>query len=118
MTTQNLDIKKGTITAPQFLIPRYGIVRLTAQNMTTNAQLLSSPTLVVAPNPSNNVIRINGVDGQGTVTIVNTLGQVVLNQSIIEPASTVDISSLPNGLFLCKIQTPTQLLTMQLSVVR
>lgn len=55
----------------------------------------------VYPNPAQNQIYINTLDKKYEKTIIyNTIGEVVKNMSF---ANNVDISNLPNGLFIVKL---------------
>jgi photosystem II stability/assembly factor-like uncharacterized protein len=61
-----------------------------------------SECLQIYPNPSSGVITIE-TPTQGHVSIMNIRGQQLLEQSIYEPNSTIDISTLPGGLYLVKM---------------
>ena len=60
-----------------------------------------SECLQIYPNPSFGVITIKP-SIQGNVYIMNISGKQLLEQSIYEPNSTIDVSALPSGLYLVK----------------
>ena len=65
----------------------------------------SEMTKVVAqplPNPTANRFTIPGVGREGVLSLVNSSGQVVRQESFV-PGSEVDISSLPKGLYLFRL---------------
>ncbi len=62
-------------------------------------------TLRISPNPSAETILVETFEMTGIyqLTIENTSGQQVLNQSVNGASTTVDISNLPKGLFVLKV---------------
>lgn len=71
--------------------------------------------LTLYPNPANDNISLEFEavnDGIATLTIVNTIGQVMLNKSvtIVDGVynDNLDISSLSNGIYSVRIQTATE----------
>jgi Pregnancy-associated plasma protein-A/Secretion system C-terminal sorting domain/GEVED domain len=57
-------------------------------------------SLVVSPNPANDILNISSGTAIDVVTVYNMLGQLVATQSINAPTGTVDISKLSNGTYL------------------
>lgn len=58
--------------------------------------------LLLYPNPANNVIRIDGLEGTHEITIYNTTGALVKTVAVSDDAEIV-ISELPEGLYLVRI---------------
>ncbi|RYD59525.1 MAG: T9SS type A sorting domain-containing protein [Sphingobacteriales bacterium] len=57
------------------------------------------------PNPATNVVTINkSTDAPAVVTICNALGQGVLNEEMNGRSMTLNVSSLPVGCYLLKLQ--------------
>ena len=64
----------------------------------------------IVPNPNNGLfeLHIDGAKGKGNLQIVNSLGQVVWSQKevdLLESGEMVDVSELPNGVYLLQIET-------------
>ena len=57
-------------------------------------------TLVVSPNPANDILNISSSLAIDVVTVYNMLGQLVASQSINAPSGTIDISKLSSGTYL------------------
>jgi photosystem II stability/assembly factor-like uncharacterized protein len=78
---------------------------------TTNAgDILNLPTindenkLIIYPNPANNAISILGAfENIESIKIFNSLGQIV--QEMRSQFDTIDISTLPNGIYSLSIET-------------
>jgi hypothetical protein len=68
----------------------------------------------VSPNPAKNNTTITILGEQGTkaqISVFNSLGQQVINSPVIEIPSSrkqilnIDLSALPSGYYLCKVET-------------
>lgn len=59
----------------------------------------------VYPNPANNVISVVSPDNVTLkVTILNLMGQVILQENDIISQTTLDVSNLPNGLYIISLE--------------
>ena len=65
---------------------------------------LEIETVEFYPNPTNNTISINTNKPIQSITIYNTIGAIVLQ----EITSSLDVSNLPNGVYLAKITLDNQ----------
>ena len=63
--------------------------------------------LSVMPNPANDVIRVNGLNGTEEVNIYNTLGQVVKSARLSDGQS-LNISDLSAGVYMLRSEKSTQ----------
>ena len=54
------------------------------------------------PNPANDVIRIEGLEGEHEVQIYNAIGMLVMTTTL-QGASEINISDLPTGYYLIRI---------------
>jgi len=54
----------------------------------------------LSPNPANDKVTVNGSFPKGTITIINSGGQKVLNKSVNAISFTLDISGLPSGIYM------------------
>lgn len=80
----------------------YGIddVSVSASTLSTNDDVLQQ-SIKVYPNPVENIINITNVSDLKSITIYNSLGQLILQSK----KTTIDISHLSKGLYFLKIQT-------------
>ncbi len=58
--------------------------------------------LLLYPNPANDVIRIDGLEGEHEIAIYNTVGALV-KSAIVSGDSEIGIGELPEGLYLIRI---------------
>jgi hypothetical protein len=62
--------------------------------------------IMVYPNPANDYLRISNMNGViSHVRLTNTVGQVVIDQTMNTPNVKVDISQLPTGVYMATIDT-------------
>ncbi len=72
-------------------------------------QMIEKPTSVVYPNPTNNgIITIENQENISNVYITDVLGQLIYKQQINQHKSEIDISFLPNGLYLLDVVLETK----------
>jgi hypothetical protein len=58
----------------------------------------------IFPNPTNGFIKINAdLGGRKELTVMTISGQTVLKDSFLNKKKTLDLSSLPAGMYLVKI---------------
>lgn len=69
-------------------------------------QVKPSLTVSVAPNPASNNITINtnGAE-QSNVTIVDVLGNIVYNKTIVGNTKTINVSDFRNGVYFIKLES-------------
>jgi Secretion system C-terminal sorting domain len=60
----------------------------------------------IYPNPVSSVLTIENINEQGFI-IVNTLGQIVKTSRLVTSPTLIDVSSLPNGVYLIKTASET-----------
>jgi uncharacterized delta-60 repeat protein len=85
--------------------PRNRITRLIGDGSTAALENISEQptTWSVYPSPAQDVIHIEHVEGNKEFEILNASGQVVFTDFTRHAVTAVDISTLPNGLYLLKI---------------
>jgi CubicO group peptidase (beta-lactamase class C family) len=81
------------------------IIRETLDRVTSVQASYSEPNITIAPNPASNFISVQGIEGAYILTLTNTLGQVVMMQRVEESPTTIDIFSLPTGLYFLRAQS-------------
>ncbi len=79
-------------------------------NLFTSATQYSEDYISVYPNPSAGIYQVNGT---GTITVLNALGELILTQNILGN-STIDLSTQANGIYTLKLQTEKGTLTRKL----
>jgi hypothetical protein len=69
--------------------------------------LKQNPTMTVSPNPASDDLNISlaSVDN-ANVKVVDVLGNVVLNETIINGSKNVDVSSFKNGVYFVIVEAP------------
>ena len=59
----------------------------------------------ISPNPTDGVFAINlDVNEKYDLRVYNTLGQMILSQSIVDMHATVDLSSFENGIYTVELK--------------
>ncbi len=71
----------------------------------------------VYPNPATDVIVIDNAN-QSTVSIINMMGQVVVSQYINSEHANMDISQLPEGTYIVRMEKGSEINTQKLNIVR
>ena len=56
------------------------------------------------PNPATSTIKIEGINGTYQLELFNMIGSLCKHTSIQGPTSEIDISDLPNGVYLISIE--------------
>lgn len=64
------------------------------------ADKMDKNTISIFPNPSSSFIHISSIEAINEVLLFNTMGQIIISKN----ASTIDISSLADGVYLIKIK--------------
>jgi hypothetical protein len=82
----------------------------------TGIQDIEADNLNVYPNPAKDQITINSSSLVKEVKILNSLGQVVLNQSIMSFNPTVNVSNISAGLYFIQITTEKGLSTKKINI--
>jgi hypothetical protein len=70
---------------------------------------LSTAKISVSPNPAHSRVSISADDMIREISILNVMGQQVMNNSSLNAKSlNLDISSLDNGLYIIQLKTATK----------
>ena len=72
--------------------------------------------LVIYPNPNNGSFTVSGLAGNGTIKIdiVNLVGKLIYNKEACSENEVIDISDQPNGIYLVRIISGSQVVTKQI----
>jgi len=79
-------------------------------NITSNVgltDLLSKSNVSMYPNPTRGILHVNLSEYKSQVikmSVYNTKGQVVINREILKKSSDVDLSSLPQGIYVVELK--------------
>ena len=73
--------------------------------LTTIQPLLATYSLTPNPATSTVNLRLKGDAGFGTFTIYDNLGHTLLKQTIRLPETTIDVSGLPDGIYITDMNT-------------
>ena len=82
-------------------------------SMTLGIENQLTPSISIYPNPVKDILKVKGLTFfKSDIKIVNTIGQEFLNFNVIENDS-INLSHLPNGLYIVKIKTITSIVYKQ-----
>ncbi|MBD2755105.1 T9SS type A sorting domain-containing protein [Spirosoma validum] len=79
------------------------------------------PNVTVSPNPAQTDVTVAFEQlppVATTVDLLNTLGQTVVRKAATSKAETMDVASLPTGLYVLRIQNGTQIQTKKIIITR
>lgn len=66
------------------------------------------------PNPTEGILNLNFNETISQVSVVNLLGQVVLIKQVNNNQSAIDLSGLPNGMYLVNVVTDSETKTIRI----
>ena len=75
--------------------------------------------ITIYPNPSSTQITIELCETplkNTSLSIYNISGQQLISRLVNEPKTEIDISNLPTGIYIVKLQTPKEVITQKLVV--
>jgi hypothetical protein len=95
------------------------IFNVAPRNILSVNGLSNNTNIDVFPNPSSDVINISGILEKGVSTVVEIFdlsGKKILNKTIINSNQdlTINVSNLPNGLFILKIRNGESIYTQKI----
>ena len=81
-------------------LPFYDMSGTSCGTLITTAENEIKPVaLQLFPNPAYNELSVKGLQGSGTATLINALGQVVQINNLSQTSTTVDVSRIPAGVY-------------------
>lgn len=95
-----------------------GDFKTTMTSVGNNSLETTSPLFRIYPNPASNLVTLQGVEGLLMFTVTNVLGQTVMTLRDVQSPATLDVSSLPAGIYFLKVRTDKQFFTTPLHVIR
>jgi len=82
------------------------------------AKSISNEGLVVSPNPAQNLVSVQSIEGAAMLTLTNVLGQTALTLRDVQMPAAVDVSSLPSGIYILRIVKNRSMHTQILQISR
>lgn len=76
------------------------------------------PGMKIYPNPSNGIFTVETPDQTGTLQVMNSIGQVIFNEKVVQPSYILNLQSHPNGIYLVKIESSTGIAVQRIVVVK
>lgn len=74
--------------------------------------------LEVYPNPVFNVLNFKNLDGYSNLSLINSTGEMVLSERVIENFSQVSVSELPSGLYMLRLYSELKPVRRQRIVIQ
>ena len=78
---------------------------------------LSPNTVNVFPNPASTAITVENVAG-AQISVFNIAGQEVLSVEAANANETLNVSALPEGMYIVRVVNGTEVGTSKVSIVR
>ena len=88
------------------------------ESITDTDELAAEAVLSVFPNPATSTLQVVAAEmqGQGAIQVWNAQGQMVLSRTNVEMSgttTTLDVSTLPAGMYYLQVTAEGQLLTQK-----
>lgn len=92
------------------------VVHVAPDGQSTGVDAAQADDVVIQPNPASRHLYVAHPDPIGQITLVNALGQAVLQAQPEQTSATLDLPPLPSGIYLLEIRTEkgTYLRTIQI----
>lgn len=118
-TTGNLIITKTDNSNSIFELNELRYLNFTDLSTSIEEPLyIQNQLLRIYPNPANNLLNIDLTrteQSEGTLNIINIEGKVVISKQITKVGVlALDISNLPNGIYLCHYKNATESETIKI----
>jgi len=82
-----------------------GVISFSFMQSTENNSIadLKNSSITAYPNPAHNQITINGLQGNGRLTVFDMVGRIRMQHNIVSSQETLSVSSLSSGNYLVQI---------------
>ncbi|MCX6183638.1 MAG: T9SS type A sorting domain-containing protein [Flavobacterium sp.] len=108
----NMLVTNNTGASGTFALSGLRYVSFTDFNLGTTSPELATNKFYAYPNPASHILNISGSNAMlsvGQIEILSLEGRLLMQQKpAIESTPQVDISGLPQGMYLCKITNGNQ----------
>ncbi|MCB0686974.1 MAG: right-handed parallel beta-helix repeat-containing protein [Saprospiraceae bacterium] len=75
------------------------------QSVTTSEYLVQDNAIQIGPNPTPNLLTMDGDFSYATVQVINNTGQIVLDLSAEETPLQINLEGLPEGIYFLRIES-------------
>lgn len=65
----------------------------------------------IYPNPSNGIYNLSGLKVNSKITVYDAIGQIIYFSTITESKETINISNVPNGIYMIQIKAENSTIT-------
>jgi hypothetical protein len=103
-------IRQASVTIAGLGVNPVTVTVMQSDSETTGLENISSSTCKVYPNPAKDVVHICGASG-ARLRICNMQGGIIDDRLLKNDNETIDISTLPSGVYLVKVGTYTTKIT-------
>jgi hypothetical protein len=68
----------------------------------------------IYPNPSNGIYNLSGLKVNSKITVYDAIGQIIYTSIITESKETINISNVPNGIYMIQIKSENSIITKKI----
>jgi hypothetical protein len=116
-------MQNGTFTVTMYAVDSCGVDSTVATVTVTNAGVggpVASADVRLFPNPANNTVWVDNMSNQkmGAITVLNAVGAVVAQKQAAGKREQIDLSSLPAGSYLVRIQLDGTTTVRRMQIVK
>ncbi len=90
------------------------LVTVSINNLVENKDINK---LNIYPNPASDIVIIENAENS-KISIINMLGQVVFSQTLNNNNIKLNVSQIPNGTYLIRVENNNEVITKKLNVIR
>jgi hypothetical protein len=83
-----------------------------------HAKTTAKPTAALSPNPAKNYFTIDGLQQATLMDIIDAHGKIVMRNNVISPASKINISGMPAGIYFVRFNDGKNVVFKKLLVQR
>ena len=122
-TPTHTYMQNGTFTVTMYAVDSCGVDSTVATVTVTNAGVggpVASADVRLFPNPANNTVWVDNMSNQkmGAITVLNAVGAVVAQKQAAGKREQIDLSSLPAGSYLVRIQLDGTTTVRRMQIVK
>lgn len=97
--TQQGNWKIGIMTVNDLQSGQYTIAAIDKTQLGLNESIIDTKKMILAPNPTENFVKISTKSGNSEIVIINNLGQTVNSFPVSENEITVSVEDFPAGVY-------------------